>query len=115
METAYVGVKLWAGAVTEAQSLEPKKVRRALLNQRLKGPCGEVRIDPDTQHCYRTPRIGRIQADGHFQIVWTGPELVRPEPYPSSRTAEAWGVFLHDLYTGWGNGWAAPAANPAPK
>jgi urea transport system substrate-binding protein len=115
MATAYVCVKLWAGAVTEAQSLEPKKVRRALLNQRLKGPFGEVRIDPDTQHCYRTPMIGQIQADRHFQIVWTGPEPIRPEPYPTSRTAEAWGVFLHDLYTGWGNRWAAPAANPAPK
>jgi hypothetical protein len=82
---------------------------------RLKGPCGEVRIDPDTQHCYQTPRIGRIQANGQFHIVWTGSEPVRPEPHPSSRTAEAWGVFLHDLYTGWGNGWAAPSARPAPK
>jgi urea transport system substrate-binding protein len=115
MESAYVGVKLWAGAVAEAHSLEPKKVRRALLNQRLKGPCGEVRIDSDTQHCYRTPRIGQIQSDGHFHIVWTGPESVHPDPYPNSRTAEAWGVFLHDLYSGWGNSWAAPIASPPPK
>jgi urea transport system substrate-binding protein len=85
------------------------------LNQRLKGPFGEVRIDPDTQHCYRTPMIGQIRADRHFQMVSTGPEPIRPEPYPSSRTAEAWGVFLHNLYTGWGNRWAAPATNPAPK
>ena len=33
METAYLGVKLWAMAVNEAQSLEPKKIRRALLTQ----------------------------------------------------------------------------------
>jgi urea transport system substrate-binding protein len=110
METAYVGVKLWAQAVNEARSLDPKKIRRALLNQRLKGPGGEVRIDPDTQHCFRTPRIGRIQADGQFKVVWTAPEPVRPEPYPNSRTAEAWRAFLHDLYTGWGNRWAAPQA-----
>jgi urea transport system substrate-binding protein len=108
METAYVGVKLWAAAVNEAQSLDPKKIRRALLNQRVTGPGGEVRVDPDTQHCYRTPRIGRIQADGQFKVVWTAPEPVRPEPYPNTRTAEAWHAFLHDLYTGWGNQWAAP-------
>jgi urea transport system substrate-binding protein len=108
METAYLGVKLWALAANEAQSLDPKKIRRALLNQRLRGPCGEVRIDPDTQYCFRTPRIGRIQADGQFKVVWTAPEPVRPEPYPGSRTAEAWQAFLHDLYTGWGNRWAAP-------
>jgi urea transport system substrate-binding protein len=111
MATAYIGVKLWAQAANEAQSLDPKKIRRALLNQRLKGPEGEVRIDPDTQYCYRTPRIGQIQADGQFKIVWAAPEQVRPEPYPSSRTAEAWRAFLHDLYTGWGNRWAAPATD----
>jgi urea transport system substrate-binding protein len=115
METAYLGVKLWAGAVNEAQSLDPRKVRRALLSQRLKGPGGEVRIDPDTQYCFRTPRIGQVQADGQLKVVWTAPAPVRPEPYPNTRTAEAWRAFLHDLYAGWGNRWAAPAAAPAKK
>jgi urea transport system substrate-binding protein len=110
METAYLGVKLWALAVNEAQSLDPKKVRRALLNQHLQGPGGEVRIDPDTQYCYRTPRIGQVQADGQFKVVWSAPAPVRPQAYPGSRSAEAWQAFLHDLYTGWGNRWAAPEA-----
>jgi urea transport system substrate-binding protein len=110
METAYLGVKFWARAINEAQSLDPKKIRRALLNQRWKGPDGEVRIDPDTQYCFRTPRIGQSQNDGQFKVVWTAPEPVRPDPYPSSRTAETWRAFLHDLYTGWGNRWAAPEA-----
>ena len=109
METTYVGVKLWAQAVKEAQSLDPKKIRRALLNQQLKGPGGDVRIEPDTQHCYRTPRIGQIQADGRFKVIWTAAAPVRPEPYPSTRTAEAWRALLHDLYTGWGNRWSAAA------
>jgi urea transport system substrate-binding protein len=107
METAYLGVKLWAMAVNEAQSLEPKKIRRALLSQRLQGPGGEVRIDPDSQYCFRTPRIGQIQAEGHFNVVWTASAPVRPEPYPNTRTAETWRAFLHDLHTGWGNRWEA--------
>jgi urea transport system substrate-binding protein len=111
METAYLAVKFWARAVNEAQSLEPKKIRRAMLNLRLKGPEGEVRIDPDTQYCFRTPRIGAIQADGRFTIVWTAQEPLRPAPYPASRTAEEWRGFLHDLYIGWGNRWAAPELN----
>jgi urea transport system substrate-binding protein len=115
METAYIGVKLWAGAVNEAQSLDPKKIRRALLNQHLKGPCGEVRIDPESQYCFRTPRIGQIQNDGQFKVVWTAPAPVRPEPYPNSRTAEAWRGFLNDLYTGWGNRWAASGSEPAKR
>lgn len=106
METAYAGVKLWAKAVHEAKSTEPKNIRLAMRNQRLQGPGGEMRIDPDTQHCFRTPRIGQITADGRFKVIWTAEEPVRPEPYPNSRTAEAWRAFLNDLYAGWGNRWS---------
>jgi urea transport system substrate-binding protein len=113
MESAYLGVKLWARAANETQSLDPKKIRRAMLNQRLQGPGGEIRIDPDTQYCYRTPRIAQIQPDGHIKVVWTAPQPVRPEPYPPFRTAEAWRAYLHDLYTGWGNRWAAPETDPS--
>ena len=115
MEAAYVGVTLWAQAVVDAESLDPKKIRRALLNQRLNAPDGPVRIDPDTQHCFKTPRIGQIQADGQFKIVWTAPEPVRPDPYPGPRKAAAWKAFLHDLYTDWGNRWAAPEGQPPKK
>jgi urea transport system substrate-binding protein len=108
METAYMGVKLWAQAVNEAHSLEPKKIRRALLSQRWKGPEGEIRIDSDTQYTYKTPRIAKIEANGLFQVVWSAPAPLEPEPYPSSRSAEAWQAFLHDLYAGWGNRWVAP-------
>src|SRR5262249_51903408 len=106
METAYVGMKLWARAVDEAQSLEPRRIRRAMLNQRLQAPDGEVRIDADTHYCWRTPRIGQIQADGQFRLTWSAPGPVQPVAYPTSRTAEAWRAFLHDLHAGWGGAWA---------
>jgi urea transport system substrate-binding protein len=108
MESAYLGVKLWAMAVNDAQSIEPRAIRRALMNRRIQGPGGELRIDPDTQHSYRTPRIAQVQPDGQFKVIWSAPGPVRPEPYPNTRSAEEWRAFLHDLYTGWGNQWAAP-------
>jgi urea transport system substrate-binding protein len=107
MESAYLGVKLWAGAVNEAGDLDPRKIRRALLNQRFKGPGGDVRVDPDTQYCFRTPRIGQFQTDGQLKVVWYAMGPVRPEPYPKSRTTEQWRAFLDGLYTEWGNRWAA--------
>jgi urea transport system substrate-binding protein len=108
-EAAYVGVKLWAQAVRSAASAEPKKIRRAMLNQRLTAPDGEVRIDADTQHCFKTPRVGQITGEGQFHIVWSASAPVAPEPYPATRTAADWKAFLHDLYAGWGNQWSAPA------
>lgn len=111
MEAAYDGVMLWAQAVEDAQSLAPKKIRRAMLTQRFEGPDGEVRLDADTQHCFKTPRIGQVQPDGQFKIIWTSPRPLPPMPYPPSRTAEAWRAFLHDLYTSWGERWSAPEAD----
>ena len=108
MVSAYVGLLLWARAANEAQSLEPKKIRRAMLDQRFDSPSGEVRVDSDTQHSYKTPRIGQFQSDGSLQIVWEAPAPVPPDPYPSTRTTAEWGEFLHDLYQGWNMRWSAP-------
>jgi hypothetical protein len=79
-----------------------------LRNRRLKGPGGEVWIDPETQYCNRTPRVGQSQADGPFKVIWSAPAPVRPEPHPDTRTVEGWRAFLHDLYTRWGDRWEAP-------
>jgi urea transport system substrate-binding protein len=108
METAYLGVKLWAKAVNEGKSLEPKTIYDELMNLSMKGPGGDIRIDSETGYSFRTPRIGQVQADGRFAVVWTAPEPVAPEPWPATRTSEVWGGFLKDLYNRWGKRWAAP-------
>jgi urea transport system substrate-binding protein len=79
-----------------------------MLNQRIRAPEGEVRIDPATQHTFRTPRIGRLQPDGQFKIVWTAAEPQPPAPFAASRTTAQWKALLHDLYLSWGNQWSAP-------
>jgi len=55
-----VGVKLWEQAVKKAET----EIRQAMLNERLEAPSGNTRIDPDTQHCYKTSRVGWIKSDG---------------------------------------------------
>lgn len=109
MEAAYIGVKLWAQAVREAGSDAPNEIRRTLRNQRLSAPEGPVRVDPATQHLIRSARIGRIQADGQFTIVWTSPEPVIPQPFPATRTTVEWRGFLTDLQNGWDGKWSAPS------
>lgn len=111
MEAAYFGVKLWAKAVQAAESTDTSKIRRAIRNQKMQAPSGDVRIDPATQHTFKTPRIGRVQPDAQFEVVWTAAKPEPPIPYPASRTTEEWRAYLHDLYSGWGNQWAAPAKN----
>lgn len=52
--------------------------------------------------------IYRVRPDGQFEVVWTAAKPEPPQPYPSSRSVEEWRAFLHDLYIGWDNRWAAP-------
>lgn len=108
MEAAYFGVYLWAQAVEQAGSADVNIIRQAIPNQSFKAPEGVVSIDPQTLHTWKVVRIGQIQADGQFTVVWTSNGPVRPVPYPIYRTQAEWDKFLNDLYTGWGGSWANP-------
>jgi urea transport system substrate-binding protein len=109
MEAAYCAVKLWAQAVEDAGTENTEAVRKTILDQSMAAPEGVILIDPETQHAWRPVRVGRIRADGQFDIVWDSHRPVRPQPFPLSRTPAEWQKFLDDLQSGWGGHWAAPA------
>lgn len=114
MVAAYDSVRLWAQAVRETGSADVRQVRSALRRQSLAAPEGIIAIDPDTQHTWRPVFIGRIRADGQFDIVWSSRTAVRPVPFPLSRSRAEWEEFVNSLYQGWGGRWTGPtAAAPA--
>lgn len=108
MEAAYMSVKLWAQAVEEAQSFKAADIRRAMRNQHRTGPGGVWQIDPQTQHAFKTPRVGRINPQGQFDVVWTSAQPEQPVPYPPSRSRAQWTDLLNSLYRGWDDHWSAP-------
>ena len=108
MEAAYFGVYLWAQAVRDAGTTDVQVVRRALLDQSFAAPEGIVYIDPETQHTWKTVRVGRIRPNGQFEIVWASDHPIRPVPFPSYRSPLEWEHFLNSLYSMWGDRWAAP-------
>jgi branched-chain amino acid transport system substrate-binding protein len=80
---AYAQVKLFAMALTEAGSLDTQRLVDAALGLSLESPEGSIRIDPDNNHIWLTPRIGRARADGSFDIVWESKSPIKPDPYLS--------------------------------
>ena len=115
MEAAYFGVHLWAQAVEEAASAEIPRVQAALRGQSLLAPGGMINIDTENNHTWKTVRVGRIRADGQFDVVWDSDRAVRPVPYPPTRTRAEWDAFLDDLHQGWGGLWANPGrGEPSP-
>lgn len=84
IEAAYIAVYLWKEAVEKAGSFEVDKVKEASDGIEFKAPGGVVKIDGETQHIYKTVRIGKVQADGLFKEVWNSGEQVKPDPYLKS-------------------------------
>jgi urea transport system substrate-binding protein len=94
MEAAYVGVNLWAQAVTEAGCDDPALIRAALRHQTFNAPEGAVHIDSDNQHAWKTIRVGRIVEDGQFEVIYSSEKPIRPEPYPDTRSVSDWRLLL---------------------
>ncbi|MGA0039950.1 MAG: urea ABC transporter substrate-binding protein [Pirellulales bacterium] len=115
-ESSYTSVRLWAQAVLEAGTADVVQVRSSLRSQSMLAPEGVVSIDRQTNHAWLPVRIGRIQADGQFEIVWDSQRAVRPVPFPLTRSRADWEQFVRDLYQSWGRRWSRPvsaASQPA--
>jgi urea transport system substrate-binding protein len=110
IQAGYVGVYLWAQSVRDAGTPEPEAVRRTIGNQSFAAPEGIVYVDAENQHLWKTVRIGQVQADGQFAIVWTSARAIRPLPYPVFRLKAEWETWLDGLYRGWGGQWAHPGS-----
>ncbi|MBW4612430.1 MAG: urea ABC transporter substrate-binding protein [Desmonostoc vinosum HA7617-LM4] len=108
IEAAYFGVYLWAQAVEDAGTEDVNIIREYIQDQSYKAPEGVVYIDSNNQHTWKTVRVGKIKADGQFEIVWNSDKPIRPVPYPISRSKAEWEIFLNTLYTGWNQNWANP-------
>ncbi|MDQ0202711.1 urea ABC transporter substrate-binding protein [Pectinatus haikarae] len=81
IEAAYDAVYLWAAAVEKAGSTDVDKVKEAAKGIEFKAPEGNVKIEGENQHLWKTVRIGEVQPDGMIKEVWSTPEPVRPDPY----------------------------------
>lgn len=81
IEAAYFQVHLFAKAVAKAGSIDPRAIRDAALGLTFSAPGGEVYIDPENQHTWKFSRIGQIQEDGQFKIVWSSEKPIKPDPW----------------------------------
>ncbi|MEE8057048.1 MAG: urea ABC transporter substrate-binding protein [Pseudomonadales bacterium] len=108
MEAGYLGVYLWAKAVTHTNTPDSSTVRGALKGMSFEAPEGKVTVSAINNHLWKPLYIGQIQQDGQFRIVWGEPQPIRPLPYPSYRTRQFWHRYLDTLYQGWNQSWAVP-------
>lgn len=80
-EATYCAVWLFALALEQAGSLDSDDLRAALMGMSLRGPQGQVAIDPETNCAGLWPRILRWGADKRFEIVAEAGRATVPDPF----------------------------------
>ncbi len=100
MEASYLGVRLWAQAVREANSVDPVHVDPALLRQSIQAPAGILAVDAASRHLWNMVRVGRVLPDGQFEQVYSSNTPVRPSPWPFHRSQDAWRALLENNAAG---------------
>ncbi|MEC7119212.1 MAG: urea ABC transporter substrate-binding protein [Pseudomonadota bacterium] len=82
MEATYVGINMWAQAVTKAGTTDVDAVRTAMAGQTFDAPSGfTLKMDEENHHLHKPVMIGEIRADGQFDIVYSTPAPIRAEPW----------------------------------
>src|SRR6185437_7095224 len=117
MVAAHNGVMIWAQAAHEAETGDPKVVLEHFDRQSLDAPEGVVTIDPESRVAWRPCYVGRIRADGQFDVVWSLAKPNHPETYVSTRSKAQWHVLLDELKAKWGGRWSSSEPihpNPTP-
>ena len=89
-EAAYFQTHLVANALRKARTDSVRELLRVLPGSEFLAPQGLVRIDEDNHHTYLRPRIGRVNAQGQFDILEEATSWVRPDPYLVDHTLQDW-------------------------
>ncbi|MBF0295103.1 MAG: urea ABC transporter substrate-binding protein [Magnetococcales bacterium] len=94
IEAAYVSVLLWANAVRNENSWNPKLLKYSINRQSVPGPSGISALDSISHYMWQTVRIGHVQPDGQFQQVFSSLAPLRPLPWPINHSRQEWQTMI---------------------
>ncbi len=80
-ETTYSLVHFFADAARVAGQTDSTSLLSALSGAVFKAPGGDLSIDLDTNHFTLRPQVACSTANGQYEIVWSSPQSIRPDPY----------------------------------
>jgi len=80
IEAAYSQVYLWKQAAEKAGSFDVDLLQEAAYGQTFEAPGGTVSLESNN-HLSKNCRIGKVLPNGQFEIVFTSPGLIKPQPW----------------------------------
>lgn len=106
IESAYVGMHIWAHAVEIAQKSDPLEVIKHIQNRILNAPSGILYSDNKINNMWWMVFIGKLRSDGQFSIIWNSEKQIQPVNYPIFMEKKKWDEFISNLYQQWGGSWS---------
>jgi branched-chain amino acid transport system substrate-binding protein len=84
-EASYCAMCLFGLSLEQARLIETDAIRDALLGVSLRGPQGQVSIDPESNCAGLWPRVLRWSPDKRFEVVAESAQAVPPDPFLVAR------------------------------
>ncbi|MEB3103496.1 transporter substrate-binding protein [Ferviditalea candida] len=81
MENAYNSIFLLSEAMRKANSIDADSLRQSLSGLTYQAPQGTIRVDEKNRHLWLNSRIGRVNENGQFDIVWESDDAIAPVPF----------------------------------
>lgn len=81
MFNTYVGTKMVLEKLVTCEQFKCKNFLQSLCNQNIHTPTGMIRVEKENHHISRPIRIGQINNQGQFTIVWDSKKLIQAKPY----------------------------------
>lgn len=94
IEAAYVSVHLWANAVRNEDSLDPKRLKYSISRQSVPSPSGIASLDSISHHLWKMVRVGHVKPDGQFEQVFASQGPVRPFPWLINHSRQEWKAMI---------------------
>ncbi len=79
-ESSYTSVMLLAEALKKAKELNTEEILKAFDNLEFDAPQGHVKIDAATHHIWAKARIGKVNGEGKFDVVFESDDIIQPIP-----------------------------------
>lgn len=112
MINAYSAVWFYKQAVEACGSFEPHIYKHCLVYQSYASPAGILSLDKTHLNTWQPSRIGQLNRQLHYDIVWDSQTPIQPQNTPHTRTDQAWQALLLGFYEQWQQQWQAPAVQP---
>lgn len=93
MVLAYIAVYLWYLAAEEINSVSPIFVKNSIKGSAYDSPMGMVYLDINNFHLWKGVSIGKCNAIGQFDVVWSLNQMIRPVSYSENSFCE---ILIND-------------------